>query len=160
MAEAAGYREAAGRFATGVAVVTSLGPRGPAGLTTNAFASLSLEPLLAIVCIDRTSRTLLTVRESRRLAVNVLAAGQRELAHTFAGKASHAEKFGEVEWREVEGVPVLDGVVAWLAGDVRELLAGGDHEIAVVEVRQFEAPAGTGPPLVFYGGAYRALGEG
>jgi flavin reductase (DIM6/NTAB) family NADH-FMN oxidoreductase RutF len=153
----AAYRTAMGHFATGVTVVTSTGAQGPAGLTTNAFSSLSLEPLLVLVCLDRTARTLAAVEASRRLAVNVLARDQEALAVTFAGKASHAEKFRGVSHREVDGVPVLEGVVAWLAGEVRELLPGGDHVIAVAEVTSFEAPGGE--PLVFYGGRYGSIGS-
>ena len=140
-----------GQFATGVAVVTTA---GPAGLTTNAFTSLSLEPRLVLVCLDQGSRTLAAVRGEMRLAVNVLAAGQEDLAVKFAGKASHAEKFRDVEWRESAGVPVLAGAVAWVAGPVRELLPGGDHEIAIVAVEAFEAPGGE--PLLFHAGEYRA----
>jgi 3-hydroxy-9,10-secoandrosta-1,3,5(10)-triene-9,17-dione monooxygenase reductase component len=140
-----------GEFATGVAVVTT---RGPAGLTTNAFSSLSLDPMLVLVCLDLDSRTLAAVRDHRRLAVNVLSAGQRELAVRFAGKASHAEKFREVAWREEAGVPVLDGTVAWVAGPVRDLIPGGDHVIAITEAEAFGAPGGD--PLLFHAGAYRA----
>jgi flavin reductase (DIM6/NTAB) family NADH-FMN oxidoreductase RutF len=139
-----------GQFATGVAIVTT---RGPAGLTTNAFTSLSLDPKLVLVALDLGSRTLAAVRAERRLAVNVLSADQRDLAVRFAGKASHAEKFAHVDWREEAGVPVLDGGVAWVAGPVRELLPGGDHAIAVVEAERFEARGGV--PLLFHAGAYR-----
>jgi 3-hydroxy-9,10-secoandrosta-1,3,5(10)-triene-9,17-dione monooxygenase reductase component len=139
-----------GQFATGVAVVTT---RGPAGLTTNAFTSLSLDPMLVLVCLDLGSRTLAAVREEERLAVNVLAAGQRELAVRFAGKASHAEKFRDVPWREEAGVPVLDGTVAWVAGPVRELVPGGDHVIAIAGVEAFGSPGGA--PLLFHAGDYR-----
>jgi flavin reductase (DIM6/NTAB) family NADH-FMN oxidoreductase RutF len=156
MLDVAAYRTAMGHFATGVTVVTSTGPQGPAGLTTNAFSSLSLEPVLVLVCLDRTARTLAAVESSRRLAVNVLARDQEELAVNFAGKASHAEKFRGVGHREVDGVPVLDGVVAWLTGEVRELLPGGDHVIAIVEVTGLDAPGGE--PLVFYAGRYGSVG--
>lgn len=140
-----------GQFATGVAVVTT---RGPAGLTTNAFTSLSLDPRLVLVCLDLESRTLAQVREHERLAVNVLAAGQRELAVRFAGKASHVEKFRDVAWRDEGGVPVLEGAVAWVAGPVRALVPGGDHVIAIAEAESFGAPGGE--PLLFHAGAYRA----
>lgn len=140
-----------GQFATGVAVVTT---RGPAGLTTNAFSSLSLDPMLVLVCLDLESRTLTRVREHQRLAVNVLAADQEELAIRFAGKASHVEKFREVPWREEAGVPVLEGTVAWVAGPVRDLVPGGDHTIAVTEVEALGAPGGD--PLLFHAGEYRA----
>jgi len=138
------------QFATGVAVVTT---RGPAGLTTNAFTSLSLDPMLVLVCLDLGSRTLAAVRKHERLAVNVLAVDQEELAVKFAGKASHAEKFEDVSWHEENGVPVLDGTVAWVAGPVRELVPGGDHVIAIVAAEAFGAPGGD--PLLFHAGAYR-----
>ena len=147
------FRAAVGQFATGVAVVTTV---GPAGLTTNAFTSLSLDPRLVLVCLDLESRTLAAVREHGRLAVNVLAADQQELAVRFAGKAAHAEKFSDVPWREQAGVPVLDGSVAWVAGPVRDLVPGGDHEIAIVDVEAFDAPGGD--PLIFHAGTYRGSG--
>jgi 3-hydroxy-9,10-secoandrosta-1,3,5(10)-triene-9,17-dione monooxygenase reductase component len=144
-----------GQFATGVAVVTT---RGPAGLTTNAFSSLSLDPMLVLVCLDLGSRTLAAVREHERLAVNVLAGDQRELAVRFSGKASHVEKFQDVPWREEAGVPVLDGTVAWVAGPVQELIPGGDHVIAIAAAEAVGAPGGE--PLVFHDGAYRPPGVG
>jgi flavin reductase (DIM6/NTAB) family NADH-FMN oxidoreductase RutF len=155
-ADPAAYRAAMGHFATGVAVVTTGGPDGPAGLTVNALCSLSLEPLLVIVCLDRASNTLGAVRRSRRLAVNVLARGQQELAAAFSIKAPELGKFQGVPYREVDGLPVLDGVVAWLTGDVRELLPGGDHVIGVAEVTGVGAPGGE--LLVFHRGGYRSLG--
>lgn len=151
------FRDTLGRFATGVAVVTARGPHGPAGLTTNAFSSLSLDPPLVLVCFDRGSRTLAVVRESRRFAVNVLRAGQEELAALFAGKAPHPEKFAAVTHSEDHGVPVLDGALAWVACDLQALHPGGDHEIGVGAVTAMGS-AQDGEPLVFYGGAYRSLG--
>ena len=107
------------------------GPDGPAGLTTNAVASLSLEPVLLLVCFDRASRTLPAVRAARRFAVNILAAGQEDLARAFASKRTPAEKFEAATHRVAHGVPVLDGAVAWLACDLRDLHDGGDHVIGV-----------------------------
>lgn len=152
------YRRAIGHFASGVTVVTSRGDGGrPSGLTASAVCSLSLDPLLMVVCIDRGSRTLEAIRQSRRLAVNVLASGQEGLAAIFASKAPEAEKFGDVAHASVDGIPVLDGVVAWLTGRVRELAAGGDHVIGVADVERVGAPGGE--PLVYYRGAYHVLGE-
>ncbi|MGH2942585.1 MAG: flavin reductase, partial [Solirubrobacteraceae bacterium] len=65
------YRDTIGRFPTGVAVVTACGPDGPAGMTTNAVTSLSLHPLLLLVCFDTRSRTLDAVRTSQRFGVNI-----------------------------------------------------------------------------------------
>lgn len=154
--DAAAYRSAISHFATGVTVVTTTGPDGPAGMTANAICSLSLDPLLMLVCLEQTARTLAAVRESRRLAVNVLAQHQQPLASVFASKAPEAEKFLGVGFDEVDGVPVLHETVAWLTGDVEELLPGGDHLIGVTAVRTVGSPGGD--PLVYYRGGYHSLG--
>lgn len=152
------YRDAIGRFATGVAVVTCDGPDGPSGLTTNAVSSLSLDPLLLLVCFDNASRTLAAVRAAGRFAVNVLGAGQAELASTFASKREQAEKFEAATHRLAHGVPVLDDALAWFACDLQELLPGGDHSIGVGAVTQVSTGPGgdvAQPPLLFYGGRLR-----
>jgi flavin reductase (DIM6/NTAB) family NADH-FMN oxidoreductase RutF len=138
-----------------VAVVTCYGPDGPAGLTTNAVTSLSLEPVLLLVCFDNASRTLAAVRETRRFAVNVLRAGQEDLAAVFASKRVAREKFESVTHTEAHGVPVLDGALAWLACDLSSLHPGGDHTIGIGAVTQMDADP-RGAPLVFYRGEYRA----
>jgi 3-hydroxy-9,10-secoandrosta-1,3,5(10)-triene-9,17-dione monooxygenase reductase component len=153
------YRDTIGRFPTGVAVVTAMGPAGPAGMTTNAVASLSLDPLLLIVCFETRSRTLDVVRSSRRFAVNILRAGDEELAAVFASKRVAPEKFAALtghRWREEHGLPVLDRALAWIACELRELMPGGDHEIGVGEV--IGTGAGEeGDPLVFYRGRYTTV---
>lgn len=149
------YRAAIGQFATGVCVVTCHGIEGPAGLTTNAVTSLSLDPLLLLVCFDNESRTLPAVREAGRFAVNVLAAGQEELAAVFASKRVPTEKFAGVSHEVAHGVPVLDGALAWVACDLRELLPGGDHTIGIGAVTQAAVPHPDAEPLVFFRGAYR-----
>lgn len=154
--DSAAYRTAIGHFATGVAIVTSRSDGGPSGLTANAVASLSLDPLLMIVCLDRSARTLAAVEHRRRLAVNVLGQHQQALAVRFSSKAPEAEKFEGVGYRDVEGLPVLDGVVAWVTGRVREMIPGGDHVIAVVDVEDFEVCGGE--PLIFFRGGYHSLG--
>src|SRR3954468_15723725 len=115
------YREVIGSFATGVAVVTAHGPDGPAGLTTNAVSSVSLDPLLLLVCFDNGSRTLPVVRASRRFAVNVLRDDQVELPAVFASKRVAREKFDAVTHAVAHGVPVLDDALAWLACDLVSL---------------------------------------
>ncbi len=149
------YRDAIGRFATGVCVVTTRGVAGPAGLTTNAVTSLSLDPLLLLVCFDNASRTLPLVRESGRFAVNVLRAGQEDLAAVFASKLVAAEKFEQVTHTERGGVPVLDDALAWMSCEVRALHPGGDHTIGVGEVTAMGHE--DGDPLLFYAGAYARL---
>jgi flavin reductase (DIM6/NTAB) family NADH-FMN oxidoreductase RutF len=149
------FREVFGRFATGVAVITSAAPTGVGGMTANAICSLSLNPLLALVCFENSARTLGTVREAGRYAVNVLAADQREVAGLFASKVPEAEKLASVPHQLRGGMPVIDGALAWAVCEVRELLAGGDHTIAIGEV--VEMGLGNGEPLVWFEGQYRAL---
>lgn len=149
------FRDTLGSFPTGVTVVTARDATGPAGLTTNAFSSLSLDPPLILACFDNTSRTLPVVRASGRFAVNVLRAGQEELAAVFASKRVQTEKFAEVCHSEQGGVPVLDDALAWLVCDLEELLPRGDHTIGVGAVT--ELTAFDGEPLVFFRGAYWGL---
>jgi 3-hydroxy-9,10-secoandrosta-1,3,5(10)-triene-9,17-dione monooxygenase reductase component len=125
-------------------------------LTTNAFSSLSLDPPLVLVCFDNASRTLPVVRETGRFAVNVLRAGQEDAAAVFASKRVAADKFAEVTHAEAHGLPVLDGALAWLACDLRELVEGGDHTIGVGAVTALDADP-EGEPLVFFRGAYAGL---
>jgi flavin reductase (DIM6/NTAB) family NADH-FMN oxidoreductase RutF len=146
------YRDVIGRFATGVAVITSAGPSGAGGMTANALCSLSLEPLLALVCFENQARTLPIVREAGRFAVNVLSAGQEPLAGVFASKLPESEKLDGVPHRLEGGVPVIDGTLAWAICDLRELIAGGDHTIAIGEVT--EMGLGEGEPLLWYAGSY------
>src|ERR671933_2123075 len=100
------FRAVMGRFPTGVTVVTAMGPEGPVGMTANAVTSLSLDPLLLLVCFDRAARTLPVVEAAGRFGVNVLALGQEELAQRFACKAPESEKFAGVPFAVDAGVPV------------------------------------------------------
>ncbi|WP_205695669.1 flavin reductase family protein [Conexibacter sp. SYSU D00693] len=147
------FREVIGHFASGVAVVTAHGSDGPAGLTTNAVSSVSLDPLLLLVCFERSSRTLPVVRETGRFAVNVLAAGQEDLARVFASRRVAREKFEGVTHDVAHGVPVLDGALAWLACDLQQLVEAGDHVIGIGAVTQMDARDDL-EPLVFYAGSY------
>jgi flavin reductase (DIM6/NTAB) family NADH-FMN oxidoreductase RutF len=151
------FRDVCGRFVTGVCVVTSFGPEGPAGMTANAVTSLSLEPPLMIVCFDRTARTLVAVEHSRRLAIQFLSHDQEEVAARFASKLPEAEKFEGLDWSDRRGVPALGGSLAGLGCELRELVQGGDHLIAVAEV--VDLWQSEGDPLVFFGGDYWALTE-
>lgn len=144
------FRDAIGSFPTGVAVVTA---SGPAGLTTNAVTSLSLDPVLLLVCFDNGSRTLPAVRDSGRFGVNVLRAGQEELARVFASKRVGREKFAAATHELVDGVPVLVGVLAWFVCELRQLVPGGDHTIGIGEVTALDFD-GDGAPLVFHRGRY------
>ena len=125
-----------------VTVVTTLAGGRPHGTTVSAFSSLSADPPLVMVSLDRSSDLLGLVRETGRFAVNLLAAGQEQIGLACARKGS--EKFDAVPWRDECGLPRIDGAAGWLACDIRELLPGGDHVIVVglvtaCETREAEA---------------------
>src|SRR3982074_461867 len=116
------FREVFGRFATRVAALTSTGPSGAGGMTANALCSLSLDPLLALVCFENRARTLPIVREAGRFAVNVLAADQERLAGVFASHLPEAEKLDGVDHRLEDGLPVINGSLAWATCELQELI--------------------------------------
>ncbi len=149
------FREVFGRFATGVAVITSTGPTGSGGMTANALCSLSLDPLLALVCFENRARTLPIVRDAGRFGVNILRVGQEDIARVFASKLPESEKLDGVEHRMESDVPIIDGALAWAACELRELIAGGDHTIGIGEV--VALGLGGGDPLLWYEGRYHSL---
>src|SRR4051794_41544784 len=104
------FRTVMGHFATGVAVVTVDAPGGPQGMTANAVPSLSLEPVLVLVCFDNGARTLPEVRRARRFGVNVLAAGQVHLARGVPSKDEG--QFAEVAHTEHDRIPLVYGPLA------------------------------------------------
>jgi 3-hydroxy-9,10-secoandrosta-1,3,5(10)-triene-9,17-dione monooxygenase reductase component len=111
--------------------------------------------MLMLACLDRGSRTLLAVQAADSFGISVLRAGQEETARAFATKAPVAEKWAGVGWSERAGIPAIDGALAWIACDLRDVIAAGDHVIVTGEVRDLETSEGA--PLVFHGGEYRPL---
>ena len=148
------FRDVMGRFATGVTVVTATAPEGPVGMTANAVCSLSLDPLLLLVCFDNEARTLPVVREAGRFGVNVLRSDQEALARLFASKAPERDKFAGVPHTVHDGIPVIEGVLAWVGCRLERMIPGGDHTIGIGAVEAAEA--GSGAPLVWYRGVYRS----
>jgi flavin reductase (DIM6/NTAB) family NADH-FMN oxidoreductase RutF len=149
------FRAELGAYATGVTVVTAVGPNGPSGATANAVTSLSLDPPMMLACLDRDSRTLTSVRAAGRFGVNALAAGQEELALRFARKDPEPEKWDGIEWDESHGCPRLPDALMWVACELRDLIDGGDHLICTGSV--LEVASREGQPLLFHRGAYRDL---
>ena len=150
------FREVFGRFATGVAVVTSAASQASGGMTANALCSLSLHPLLALVCFENNARTLPIVREAGRFGVNVLGSHQEDVAEVFASKVPESEKLEAIAHRLQDGVPIIEGALSWVVCTLRELIAGGDHTIAIGEV--VAMGLGDGDPLLWYGGQYHDVG--
>ena len=152
------FRQAAGRFASGVTVVTTRASEGAYGVTVSSFASLSLNPLLVTVSINRSSPLLGYVRSAQAFAVSVLASDQQHVATYFAttGRTPELDGFSTAATTTRQtGAPIVDGCLSWFDCTVEDVLPGGDHEILVGRV----AAAGgrTGEPLVYWSGGYRAL---
>ena len=148
-------RNVMGHFATGVTVITTKDTTGkPFGLTVNSFTSLSLNPPLVIVCVDKTVDCYSCFDDSKVFAVNVLNEDQEELSRRFATKG--IEKFEGIPWRMGEnGSPLLDGVIGAIECKVTESYEGGDHTIFLGEI--LSATAKGDRPLLFFKGKYIRL---
>ncbi|NYJ05360.1 flavin reductase family protein [Petropleomorpha daqingensis] len=148
-------RDVLGHFASGVTVVTADTADGPLGFTCQSFSSLSLDPPLVAFAPSRTSTTWPRLREIRRFCVNVLAEDQTAVSQKFA--RSGGDKFTGVAWtRSRHGSPVLEGVVAWIDGELWAEYEGGDHTIVVARVLDLGADP-TRRPLLFHRGNYGLL---
>jgi 3-hydroxy-9,10-secoandrosta-1,3,5(10)-triene-9,17-dione monooxygenase reductase component len=125
------FRGAMASFPAGVTIITTEVEGKPCGTTVSAFSSLSLDPPLVLVCLAKTSRTLQEVRRSGRFCVNILAAGQEDMAYAFA-KSGANDRFDTTDYASgVIGDPVLAGCAATVECSLHESFAGGDHDILV-----------------------------
>lgn len=157
MIDTSEFRRVIGHFATGVTVVTTLRPNGaPCGLTASAVASLSLDPTLVLVCVERGAETHACIDATGYFAVNVLAEGKGEtLARRFSGNDVETKFTGIAYRAEHTGAPVLDETLAWLDCRVADRCAGGDHTVFIGEVMAGDAVEGS--PLLYYRGGYGRL---
>jgi flavin reductase (DIM6/NTAB) family NADH-FMN oxidoreductase RutF len=146
------------RHAAGVAVITARGGRdgGPAGFTATSLTSISAEPPLVSFGVGTGSSSWPAVAEAGHVGVHILGEHQRELATRFARHG--ADRFAApTAWHEgPEGVPLLDGVLAWLVCRIVARVPAGDHRLVLAEVVAGD-PAGEGRPLLYHQGSYNAL---
>jgi flavin reductase (DIM6/NTAB) family NADH-FMN oxidoreductase RutF len=152
------FRRITGHFATGVTVITTANGNMLHGMTANAFMSVSLNPLLVLVSIDKAAHAHDEVEQTSRFAVNVLAESQQELSTLFAATAEPERDAlrGAAFHMSPGGLPLLDGSIAYLECSVRERYAGGDHTLFLAEVTGGEITSDA-PPLLFYQAKYRGL---
>ncbi|HET7275822.1 MAG TPA: flavin reductase family protein [Longimicrobiaceae bacterium] len=154
MIDSSEFRRVVGHFPTGVAIVSTLDAAGrPCGLTVNAFCSVSLDPQLVLVCVERNADSHECIQHSGFFAVNVLSQHLGEvLSRRFATWEVH-DKFEGVAYRgERSGAPVLEEAMAWLDCDVTQAVPAGDHTIFIGEVMAADAKEGI--PLTYYRGGY------
>ena len=151
------FRNAMGRFTTGVTIVTCLDVAGqPVGLTANSFSSLSLEPPLLLWSLRSASPSMASFEAAPRFAVNVLTESQVELSRRFASRSE--DRFADLAWALGEhGAPVLSGCAAVFECELLSHQIAGDHRLFIGHVLACTESAL--PPLLFQSGHYRLLGE-
>lgn len=147
-------RQALGRFATGVTVVTCHGAKGPCGITANSFSPVSLEPPLVLWNIAKVSHSLRAYLDAEYFAINVLAAGQQELSSHFA-QSDHTVFNGINYDTSDRGVPLLPDSVACFECHTHQVHDCGDHYIIVGEVDSYRS--NEREPLLFYNGRYASV---
>jgi flavin reductase len=153
------FRDVLGRFVTGVGVMTTATDAVVHGMTANAFTSVSLDPPLVLVCVDREAVMAGLVQRSGAFGVSVLAADQAGLSAAFADPARPLgdEQFDDVPtFAGLTGVPLLADAIAWIETRVWKIHDGGDHLIVVGEVVALGA-TDVGDPLLYYRSGYTGL---
>jgi len=150
------FREVMGTFPSGVVVLTAFGDDGrPRGLTVSAFCAVSLEPPLALVCIDKTSNALPAVQHTGGFTANILATGREDLARRLATKLS--DKFDGLAWQHPEskvGGPILEeDAAAYAVCALRDTIEAGDHWVLIGLVTEGAHKEGVAP-MVFARRAY------
>lgn len=150
------FRHALGAFATGVCVVTTIGPDGPVGMTINSFASVSLDPPLVLWSALKSSGRYAAFAGAENFAINVLTANQRDIA---AGFTRPGDAFEGLDWTlSDKGMPLVDNALAAFECRLEAQHEGGDHTILIGHV--LRAHHGTGAPLVFQGGSFGGFSTG
>jgi flavin reductase (DIM6/NTAB) family NADH-FMN oxidoreductase RutF/DNA-binding FadR family transcriptional regulator len=145
------FRDVIGHFATGVTVITSKGDDRPCGMTASAVSSLSLEPPMLLICVNRANATHEAIARCGAFAVNILGEHQAELAGRFATRG--ADKFGGLELVEGPlGQPMLRDALAVVECSVAERISGGTHEVYLGRVVHAEAHGGA--PLTYFRGGF------
>ena len=150
------FRRAMSCFAGGVTIVTTCRPDGQVvGITVSAFCSLSLDPPLILICIDRKASIHDHLRLNAAFAVNILAETQQAVSRRFASK--ELDRFSGLEYsRSADGVPLIAGSLAFVECTVANIFPGGDHSIVVGEVKATNVDS-SGWPLTYFRGAYSTL---
>jgi flavin reductase (DIM6/NTAB) family NADH-FMN oxidoreductase RutF len=150
---AVALRRTLGMFATGVTVITTLRDEQVHGMTANAFMSVSLEPPLVLISVDRRTKMCNLLHEGRRYGVSILCDTQAALSDRFAGRA--ADDAPEPRFLLVHDTPVVEGALAHFVAKVDRSYWGGDHSLFLgrVEYARYQL----GAPLLFHGGRYETL---
>jgi flavin reductase (DIM6/NTAB) family NADH-FMN oxidoreductase RutF len=154
----ASFRHAMGHFASGVTIMTTTASERMHGMTVSAFASQSLDPLLILVSVERSTEMYKLVMASRAFAINILGEHAEGTARFFADNARlKGPEFVEGAYHVgVNGAPLLDEAVAYLEATVHSTLEAGDHSVIVGRVTALEVLSDA-EPLIYYRSGYRRL---
>ncbi|MEA2289654.1 MAG: hypothetical protein QOD55_1651 [Solirubrobacteraceae bacterium] len=147
-------RRTLGLFATGVTIITTRVGEQVHGMTANAFMSVSLEPPLVLISVDRRTKMCGLLHEGSCYGVSVLCDGQSALSDRFAGRAS--DDAPEPRFELIHDTPLVEGALAGFVAKVSHSYWGGDHSLFLGQVEY--ARTGEGTPLLFHGGRYERLG--
>ena len=151
-----------GTFATGVTVVTMPTQDGGAwGMTANSLTSLSLDPPLILVCVDKTTRTHQHMLDAGVWAVNILAGDQERVSRIYAMKDQNEErKMTDTPYHTGQaGAPIIDGCLSYIECRTYATYEGGDHTIFLGEVQDADIVQPDGQPLLFFKGRYGSLAD-
>jgi flavin reductase (DIM6/NTAB) family NADH-FMN oxidoreductase RutF len=153
---AVALRRTLGMFATGVTVITALKAEQVHGMTANAFMSVSLEPPLVLISVDRRTKMCALLHEGMHYGVSVLCETQAALSDRFAGR--QGDNLPEPRFAVVRETPLVEGALAHFVARVERSYWGGDHSLFLGRVEYARQNEGT--PLLFHGGRYEKLGAG
>lgn len=152
-------RRVMGHFATGVTIITTVSASGQMhGLTANAFTSVSLEPPLLLISVDKKAESYPCFEQSKVFTVNILSDSQEALSRKFAVTGTGSDKFTGVAFRAGgNGAPIILGAIAHIECRLYASYEGGDHTLFLGEI--LEAETREGKPLLFYRGGYRGISD-
>jgi 3-hydroxy-9,10-secoandrosta-1,3,5(10)-triene-9,17-dione monooxygenase reductase component len=148
----AAFRRTLGHYPTGVCAITAMQGHTPVGMIVGSFTSVSLEPPLVAFFPDRRSTSWPKIKAAGRFCVNILSEDQQDVCYALSAKTGN--KFEAIRYRvSGTGLPIIDGVVAWIDCDLHNVDEAGDHFIAIGKVHSLDVEH-PGNPLLFFKGGY------
>ena|SRR5690625_3673792 len=146
------FRDAMGKFATGITIVTTDYNEEIIGMTVNAFMSISLEPKLIAISIDESASMYDKLQETSKFGVSILKEEQKDISMIFA---KQIEKDREINYLRQDDIPVIEDSLVTISCHVKEMVKAGDHLIFIAEVS--DIAINEGEPLIYAGSNYRSL---
>ena len=149
------FRQVMGNFATGITIVTTRDNNGePRGLTVNSFTSVSLDPVLVLVCFDKNLSSLQAFKDSNRFGISMLGEDQEDVSRLFAKRES--ERLPSLYFEGKLGMPLIKNAIAVMECETTAVYPGGDHFIFLGQVKSAEVLE-PNHPLLYFRGKYRKV---